>query len=90
MDLDTIKRPFWALSPADSINILETTHRGLSNEEVQQRLKFFGGNIFKKTKRITKLRIFLSQFKSPLIFILIIAAVVTLFLEDWISAGVVI
>ncbi|MEE8131937.1 MAG: HAD-IC family P-type ATPase [Candidatus Paceibacterota bacterium] len=78
---DVLKTPFWSLQSEEVLEILETSQDGLVDEEVKRRLKIFGSNILEFQKRIPKLRILLRQFQSPLIFILLIAGVITLFLE---------
>jgi len=49
--------------------------KGLSIKEAKEQLKKFGKNNIKRTAKISPLKIFLSQFTSPLIIILIIAAI---------------
>jgi len=51
---------------------------GLSDKEAWFRLKSFGPNILAKAKKQTLLDIFLRQFKSPLIYILVFAALLVL------------
>lgn len=89
MDKNIIEQSFWALGQDKAVSCLETTHMGLSENEAQNRLKLFGKNIFDDGNGITKFNIFLNQFKSPLIFILIIATAVTLFLQDWVDSAVI-
>lgn len=55
---------------------LETTAKGLSEDEAEKRLKIYGLNELKKEKR-TRLDIFLNQFKSILIIVLLIATALT-------------
>lgn len=62
---------------------------GLSNQEAQERLKKFGENKLKEKRENKAVKIFLSQFKSPLIYILVIASTVTLVLGDVIDAAVI-
>ena len=62
---------------------------GLSNKEIEKRRKKYGLNELPKEKPLGKLTIFLSQFKSPLIYILLIAGFISLFLRDYIDAGVI-
>lgn len=52
--------------------------RGLSSEEAQRRLKFYGTNEIRRIKRPSALSIFLAQFKSPIMVIMILAAIVSL------------
>lgn len=70
------------MSPEEVFNVLGTSSEGLSENEAEDRLKKFGRNVLPKGKRATKLKIFLNQFKSPLILILLIAGVVTLIIQD--------
>ncbi len=59
------------------------SEKGLSEKEVFQRQEKFGRNLLPEEKPLSKLRIFLEQLKSPLIYILIIAGIVTLFLGEY-------
>lgn len=52
--------------------------RGLSEQSVADRLQVFGSNTLQVSKRAARLKIFLSQLKSPLILVLIAAGVITL------------
>ncbi len=56
---------------------------GLSDSEVRERISKYGKNRIDKEKHSSKLQIFFRQFKSPLIYILIIVAVIVFFLEDY-------
>lgn len=89
MDINATKKPFWALSAHETFAALKSTGTGLSQNEAKERLSVFGKNVLEDTRTINKIKIFLSQFKSPLIFILIAAGGVTLFLSEWIDASVI-
>jgi len=56
---------------------------GISEDEVRVRQKKFGKNKLPEEKPASPLKIFFDQFKSPLIYILVIAGIVTLFLKDF-------
>ncbi|OGE83782.1 MAG: hypothetical protein A2846_00010, partial [Candidatus Doudnabacteria bacterium RIFCSPHIGHO2_01_FULL_49_9] len=56
--------------------------RGLSEQEARTRLETSGRNILPEGKRITALEMFLRQFTSPLVWILLIAAVLTFIIDD--------
>ncbi len=56
---------------------------GLSGQEAKKRLKNFGPNQLPEKKGKPATKIFFDQFKSPLIYILVIAGIVTLILQDW-------
>ncbi len=68
-----------------------TTHlvHGLAEEEATVRLTTYGPNEFEQTDRNTKLRIIFRQLKSPLIFILIAAMGVTLYLDELFDAAII-
>ncbi len=68
---------------------LKTTERGLTTDEARERLLKFGPNRLAAEGKISRLQILLHQFKSPLIYILLIAAVVTFFLEEYKDTGVI-
>jgi len=63
--------------------------KGLSEEEVKIRQEKFGKNVLPEEKPLSKLKIFLGQFQSPLIYILLIAGIVTLLLGEHIDAIVI-
>lgn len=69
---------------------LDTTEQGLSSEEARERLRRFGPNKLAEEEKISRLKIFLHQFASPLIYILLIAAVVTAALQEYKDTGVII
>jgi len=56
--------------------------KGLTEEEVKARQKKLGLNLLPEEKPLSKVGIFLEQFKSPLIYILVIAGAVTLALGE--------
>ncbi|MFA5143228.1 MAG: cation-translocating P-type ATPase [Candidatus Omnitrophota bacterium] len=60
--------------------------KGLSSGDAQERLKKTGPNILKEEKGPTPLGIFLAQFRDFIIWVLIVAAVVSGFLKEWLDA----
>src|SRR3989344_1742122 len=84
-----IDRPFWSLSPEESYNFLQTSFDGLSEEDAAARLRFFGRNEVQEERKFAKFTLFFNQFKSPLIFILIIAAGITALIGEWVETGVI-
>ena len=68
---------------------LKTSEEGLTDMEVKARLIEYGPNKLAEEQKISRLKILLHQFKSPLIYILIIAATVTGFLREFIDMGVI-
>jgi Ca2+-transporting ATPase len=74
----------------ETLEKLETTEDGLSGQEAASRLAQFGPNKLAEEERISRFNILLHQFTSPLIYILLVAAVVTLLLHEYIDTGVII
>jgi Ca2+-transporting ATPase len=61
---------------------LKTSKEGLSEKEAEARLKKYGYNEIKQAKKISPLKIFLSQFNNVLIYILIAAVIISIFLGE--------
>jgi Ca2+-transporting ATPase len=69
------------LSVKEAAKILGTdTEKGLTESEALERQIEYGQNSLPKEKLVPRLRIFLEQFRSPLIYILLIAGIIVLFL----------
>jgi Mg2+-importing ATPase len=62
---------------------------GLTTTEAQRRLAEFGENRIRNERRAGALTLFIAQFKSPIILILIGAAIVSLFLQDGTDAALI-
>jgi calcium-translocating P-type ATPase len=79
--------PFHALSPEDALERLETTVHGLTRAEAEARKVRFGPNALPQTPPPGVLAVFMRQFLSPLIYVLFLAAVVSLMLGEFSDAG---
>lgn len=62
---------------------------GLSSKEALKRLEKYGPNEIERKKQLPWLRLLLDQFKSPLIYILFFAGLITLILKEWTDALVI-
>jgi len=63
--------------------------KGLFLKDVKERKEKFGKNLLPKEKPLSKLRIILDQFRSPLIYILVIAGIIVLFFKEFTDAIVI-
>ncbi len=63
--------------------------KGLTQQEAEKKLQEYGFNQIQKKKRISVLKLIWDQLKSPLIYILIFAGVITLFLHEYSDAIVI-
>jgi len=62
---------------------------GLASEEARARIVQYGQNILPEKRSFSALSIFIHQFTSPLIFVLLGATVITLILGDFIDTAVI-
>lgn len=78
----------------DLISELNTREEGISSREAQKRLKEYGQNIIKKKKKFRPLKVIISQFNSFLVYILLIASIISFsighFLDGFVISGIVI
>lgn len=62
---------------------LQEKHTGLSSQEATKRQKQYGVNALPTEKGVSKWTILLNQFKSPLIYIILVAAFVSLVVKEY-------
>lgn len=84
-----IKNNWHCLSLKQVFLVLRSDEEGLDKKEAETRLKEFGLNKLPERKRTSGLILFLSQFRSPLIYILVIAGFVCLVLKEYIDMSVI-
>ncbi len=63
-------------------NLKTNIEAGLDKQKISSRLEKYGQNIIAESKKVSPIKIFLKQFLSPLMFILLIATVLSLFIGD--------
>jgi P-type Mg2+ transporter len=80
---------YWSITVEKLLSILQASRSGLQIADAEGRLKQYGLNAIGSKKRATALPLLLSQFKSPLVLILIFAAIVSGMVGEWIDAGIV-
>jgi len=82
---------YWhQLDPAEVVSRLKTDETyGLPLLEVNRRRTRFGPNILSQAKGETKLQVFFRQFQQPLVYILLVATVLTIVLREWVDAAVI-
>jgi P-type Mg2+ transporter len=67
-------KPLWTISSDDALNQLGTSRNGLTPAEAQLKLLHYGANLLKPKRRTDTFTLLINQFRSPLVLILIIAA----------------
>lgn len=63
--------------------------RGLSVDEISTRRALYGANVLSKKEETSAFKLFLLQFHQPLVYILLLACLVTALLEEWMDTGVI-
>lgn len=76
---------FYKMQIADIYESLKTDEHGLSDEEVKERLQQYGLNAIKGKEGTSLWAILARQFTDPLVLILIVAALVTVFIADYVD-----
>jgi len=77
------------LSPDEALLALNSRRSGLAETEVKRRLLQYGPNELKGRKKTPPVLVFLRQFLSPLIYILLAAVIVSVIVEHFIDAAVI-
>ncbi len=91
INMHTLPQKDWHnLEVNEASESMETdTVKGLSDESADRRQEIFGLNALTQKRGQGPVIRFLIQFYQPLILILLAATVVTLFLREWVDAGVI-
>src|SRR3990167_4998934 len=80
----------WGQSATEVITQLGTTQNGITDKESGARLAKYGRNTFHNKEKINVISLFLKQFLSPLIFLLLGAGILTFILSEWIDTTVIV
>ncbi len=80
---------YWSIPPEQLLSALHATRNGLEPGDAEQRLKQYGPNTIRAQPQATALRLLFRQFKSPLVIILIFAAIVSGVVGEWVDASIV-
>jgi P-type Mg2+ transporter len=80
---------FWSIPAAELLQELGTSPRGLTEDEARRRVARYGLNLLKPRKRSDPLTLLLRQFSSPIVIILMGAAVLSIFLQDPTDAAII-
>jgi Mg2+-importing ATPase len=81
---------FWNIPATEVLERLQTTVQGLSTEEAQRRLDAYGFNVLRPKRSSGVPMLLLSQFKSPIIIILLVGAGLSFFLRQATNSAIII
>jgi magnesium-transporting ATPase (P-type) len=71
----------------DILNV--DSQQGVFTQDIERRQSEYGKNRLTTKKNISPLMLFLLQFHQPLVYILLVASVVTAFLDEWVDSSVI-
>jgi Mg2+-importing ATPase len=81
--------PYWSVAADELARALGSGPGGLGQDEALARLAAQGPNAIEEAMHLGAMRLLLRQFASPLVLILAIAAAISLALQQWVDAGVI-
>mgnify|MGYP006271555413 CR=1 FL=1 len=87
----TTEAESWYRIPSEQVidRLNSSALKGLGTGEAESRLEQVGLNEISREEEISRWAIWTHQFKDPLIYILLVAAFITLILQDYIDSGVI-
>ena len=80
--MDTDSKPFWSVSDTELLSNFKSSLTGLTSDDAKKRIIQYGANRLKPQKRAGAFALLISQFKSPIILILLFATGLSVFLHD--------
>lgn len=80
---------YYNINISEAIQSLESSEKGLTEKEAKQRLEKYGINEIEKRKKVTALQIFVRQFTSFIVIILLAAIVISLLIGERLDAIVI-
>ncbi|MCF8306261.1 MAG: cation-translocating P-type ATPase [Ignavibacteriales bacterium] len=86
MELDSGRDDWYKISPERALLALKSQTNGITTYEAKRRFKLFGENIIEQEERESPWALLLEQFKSLVIVILIIAAVISVLIGQVVEA----
>lgn len=81
--------PYWSQPNEQLLATLQSSAAGLNTLEAQRRLEQYGLNVLETRAEVTPLRLFLKQFRSPIVLILLFATAVSAITQEWIDAVII-
>src|ERR1700690_77565 len=88
-DSESAPESYWSLGTDQLLSALKTSNKGLSQAEAEERLKQYGLNALEERHKVNAFGLFLNQFKSPLVLILIAATIISILVGEWTDASII-
>ncbi len=80
---------YWSQNEEELLHNLLSSHQGLTSQSAKQILADVGANLLVSKHKTTPFQIFIRQFKSPIVLILLFATTVSLFVAEWLDAVII-
>ena len=87
--MDTEPLSFWNTPIKENLDKLQSSANGLTTADAKKRISTYGANRLKPPKRSDVLTLLVSQFKSPIILILLTATALSFFLHNLVDASII-
>jgi len=78
-----------SISADEALQLLHSKHSGLTEDQAKAQLLQCGPNELRSRKKTPPFIVFLRQFLSPLIYVLLVAAIISIIVEHIVDAGVI-
>ena len=78
---------FYTQNVQDTLHDLDATTDGLTTSQAQKHIIHYGKNSLPEAKKSTLISIFIEQFKNPIIYVLLVAAIVSFAIKEFSDAG---
>jgi len=80
---------YWSRASSELLVELDSNRSGLSSADAAARLERYGRNVLRTERERGWWRTLLGQFRSPLVLILVSAALISLVVRDWLDAAII-
>ncbi|MBS3107025.1 calcium-translocating P-type ATPase, SERCA-type [Candidatus Woesearchaeota archaeon] len=74
------------VSQEEALKQFQSSQQGLSSAEARKRLEVYGANVLDPKKRLSPWRVFFSQFRSFIIYILLFAVIISMLSREYLDA----
>ncbi len=81
--------PYWSEDATKLAALFESGPNGLTSVQAATKLRVVGPNNVEDVPHLSALRLLVRQFESPLVLILLVAAIISLGLKQWVDAGII-
>lgn len=86
INTDIAAKMFHSLPQSNIGEVLDSNvEQGLTDDEVKNRIMVFGHNVISHEKKKSPWIIFLQQFASPIVYLLLVAAGLSFFFREWLD-----